>query len=110
MNENERSKRILRDAFVGMKGRQPQSNQELDEWLGTDEGKSATMFESTGLSAYGDESSGGLPLRQILRDAFERAKGRQPNSEQELEQWLATSEGRESESALSSRFNAISPS
>ena len=36
---------ILRDAFEGMKGRQPKSDQELKEWLATDEGKEATMFE-----------------------------------------------------------------
>ena len=40
---------ILRDAFEGLKGRQPKSDQELKEWLATDEGKIATMFESTGL-------------------------------------------------------------
>ena len=36
---------ILRDAFEGMRGRQPKSDQELKEWLATDEGKEATMFE-----------------------------------------------------------------
>jgi hypothetical protein len=41
---------ILRDAFEGMKGRQPKSDQELKEWLATDEGKEATMFESTSFS------------------------------------------------------------
>ena len=35
---------ILRDAFEGMKGRQPRSDKELDEWLATDEGKQATIF------------------------------------------------------------------
>ena len=95
---------ILRDAFEGMKGRQPQSDQELKEWLATDEGKGATMFESTGLSAHGDENSGGLPLIQILRDAFEGMKGRQPNSDQELKEWLATREGKQAELDLNSRF------
>ena len=37
---------ILRDAFEGMKGRQPKSDQELKEWLATDEGKEATMLSS----------------------------------------------------------------
>ena len=45
---------ILRDAFEGVKGRQPKSDQELKEWLATDEGKAATMFESTSFSRYGD--------------------------------------------------------
>ena len=45
---------ILRDAFEGMKGRQPKSDQELKEWLATDEGKEATMFESTSLSRFGE--------------------------------------------------------
>lgn len=95
---------ILRDAFEGMKGRQPNSDQELNEWLATDEGKQATIFESTALSRYGDEFSGGVPEIQILRDAFEGAKGRQPDSDQELSEWLATGEGKEAESNLNSRF------
>ena len=45
---------ILRDAFEGMKGRQPKSDQELKEWLATDEGKEATMFESTSFSRFGE--------------------------------------------------------
>ena len=49
MSKNEKSAKtevqILRDAFEGMKGRQPKSDQELKEWLATDEGKEATMFE-----------------------------------------------------------------
>ena len=95
---------ILRDAFEGMKGRQPNSDQELTEWLATSEGKQATIFESTALSRYGDEFSGGVPAVQILRDSFEGMKGRQPNSDQELNEWLATSEGKEAESSLNSRF------
>ena len=34
---------ILSDAFEGMKGRRPKSDQELTEWLATDEGKQATI-------------------------------------------------------------------
>jgi hypothetical protein len=45
---------ILRDAFEGLKGRQPKSEQELKQWLATDEGKAATMFESTSFSRFGD--------------------------------------------------------
>ena len=48
MSEKEKAAKseiqILRDAFEGMKGRQPKSDQELKEWLATDEGKEATMF------------------------------------------------------------------
>ena len=114
MNDEAKSEKlkaqILRDAFEGMKGHQPNSDRELKEWLATDEGKMATMFEYTGLSAYGDESSGGIPPIQILRDAFEGMKGRQPNSDQELREWLATGEGKEAESSLISRFAEIGQS
>ena len=57
MSEKEKAKsetQILRDAFEGMKGRQPRSDQELKEWLATDEGKEATMFEPTSLSRFGE--------------------------------------------------------
>ncbi|MGB8638397.1 MAG: hypothetical protein WCD30_09690 [Pseudolabrys sp.] len=57
MSEKEKAKsetQILRDAFEGMKGRQPRSDQELKEWLATDEGKEATTFESTSLSRFGE--------------------------------------------------------
>jgi len=58
MSEKEKAAKseiqILRDAFEGMKGRQPKSDQELKEWLATDEGKEATMFESTPFSRFGD--------------------------------------------------------
>ena len=42
---------ILSDAFEGM-GRRPTSDQELTEWLATDEGKQATMFEPTLVSRW----------------------------------------------------------
>jgi hypothetical protein len=45
---------ILRDAFEGMKGRQPRSDQELNDWLASPEGKQATMFESSSLSRWGE--------------------------------------------------------
>jgi hypothetical protein len=58
MSEKEKAAKseiqILRDAFEGMKGRQPKSDQELKEWLATDEGKEATMFESASFSRFGD--------------------------------------------------------
>ena len=60
MSEEEKSAKtqaqILRDAFEGIKGRQPKSDQELNEWLATDEGKEATMFEATALSTWGDRA------------------------------------------------------
>ena len=59
MSEKEKSEKtqaqILRDAFEGMKGRQPRSDQELNEWLATDEGKEATIFEGTALSTWGNK-------------------------------------------------------
>ncbi|HET8545599.1 MAG TPA: hypothetical protein VFL68_13945 [Pseudolabrys sp.] len=45
---------ILRDVFEGMKGRQPKSDQELKDWLATDEGKQATMFDATSFSRFGE--------------------------------------------------------
>ena len=58
MSEEEKAAKseiqILRDAFEGMKGCQPKSDQELTEWLATDEGKGATMFESTSFSRFGE--------------------------------------------------------
>ena len=45
---------ILRDVFEGMKGRRPKSDQELNEWLATDEGKQAMMFEPTLISRWGE--------------------------------------------------------
>ncbi len=45
---------ILRDAFEGMKGRQAKSDGELNEWLATDEGKLATIFEPTLVSRWGE--------------------------------------------------------
>jgi hypothetical protein len=60
MGEKEKSEKtqvqILRNAFEGMKGRQPRSDQELKEWLATDEGKEATIFEATALSTWGDKA------------------------------------------------------
>jgi hypothetical protein len=45
---------ILRDVFEGMKGRQPRSDQELNDWLASPEGKQATIFEPTALSRWGE--------------------------------------------------------
>lgn len=60
MSEDEKVKaektqaQILRDAFEGMKGRQPRSDQELNDWLASPEGKQATMFKSSSLSRWGE--------------------------------------------------------
>lgn len=45
---------FLRDAFEGIKGRQPRSENELNQWLASDEGKMATMFDDTSLSPWGE--------------------------------------------------------
>ena len=45
---------ILRDVFEGMKGRQPRSDQELNDWLASPEGKQATIFEPASLSRWGE--------------------------------------------------------
>ena len=44
----------LRDLFEGIKGRQPKSLEELEQWLNTDEGSEATIFESTSVSRWGE--------------------------------------------------------
>jgi len=58
MNEKETPAKsraqFLRDAFEGMKGRQPIPDDELNQWLATDEGKAATIFDDTTLSPWGD--------------------------------------------------------
>lgn len=46
--------RFLRDAFEGMKGRRPKSDDELNQWLATEEGKQATLFDDTTLSPWGE--------------------------------------------------------
>ena len=45
---------LPRDAFEGMKGRPPQSDSELNDWLATDEGKQATMFAPTTALRWGE--------------------------------------------------------
>jgi hypothetical protein len=46
---------FLRDAFEGLKGHQPKSDDELNRWLATDEGKVATLFDDTTLSPWGEQ-------------------------------------------------------
>jgi hypothetical protein len=45
---------FLRDAFEGVVGRQPTSDDELNRWLATDEGRMATVFDNTTLSPFGE--------------------------------------------------------
>jgi hypothetical protein len=61
MNEKETAAetraQFLRDAFEGIKGRQPMSDDELNQWLATDEGKAATVFDDTTLSPWGERGA-----------------------------------------------------
>jgi hypothetical protein len=42
-----------REIFEGTKGRSPNTDQELEEWLASDEGKVAMMFEPTSATRWG---------------------------------------------------------
>jgi hypothetical protein len=53
-NEGKAEAQRLRDLFEGAKGRRPKTDQELNEWLASPEGKAATAFESTSLSRWGE--------------------------------------------------------
>ena len=59
MSEKEKAAKtqaqFLRDAFEGMKSRQPTSDDELNKWLATEEGKLATLFDNTTLSPWGEQ-------------------------------------------------------
>ena len=46
--------RTPHDIFEGIKGRRPNSDQELNEWLTSSEGKAAMAFEPTSLSRWGE--------------------------------------------------------
>jgi len=58
MSEQKKPKKtqaeVQRDVFQALNGRQPKSDQELNEWLATDEGKEATLFMVTEFSFWGD--------------------------------------------------------
>jgi hypothetical protein len=60
MSEQKKSEKtqaeLQRDIFEGLNGRLPKSDQELSEWLATDEGKKATMFTITKFSFWGDRT------------------------------------------------------
>ena len=42
------------DVFEGVKGRPPNSDQELKEWLASPEGKAAMLYKPTSLSRWGE--------------------------------------------------------
>lgn len=44
----------LTDLFEGAKGRRPETDQELNDWLASPEGKAATGFELTSVSRWGE--------------------------------------------------------
>jgi hypothetical protein len=46
---------ILRDAFSGIRGREPESDEELQSWLTSPEGKAALAFEATDVSRWGEK-------------------------------------------------------
>lgn len=58
MSDQEKDKRAqaqrLLDLFEGAKGRRPETDQELNNWLASPEGKAATAFEPTSLSRWGE--------------------------------------------------------
>jgi hypothetical protein len=54
--ENAEAKKVLVDLFEGLKGRQPKTDHELNEWLASPEGKAATAFETTSLSRWGERA------------------------------------------------------
>jgi hypothetical protein len=45
---------VLRDVFCGIKGREPESEEELKSWLTSPEGKAAMAFDATGVSRWGE--------------------------------------------------------
>ena len=55
---SEQKKRELtaapRLAFEGIKGRQPKTDQELRDWLASDEGQAAMAFEPASASRWGE--------------------------------------------------------
>jgi hypothetical protein len=52
--EKAQAKKVLLDIFEGVKGYRAKTDQELNEWLASPEGKAATAFETTSLSRWGE--------------------------------------------------------
>ena len=61
MNDNKEAEKAQtptpRDIFEGIKGRPPKTDQELEEWLASDDGKVAAMFEPASTSRWGEGRS-----------------------------------------------------
>jgi hypothetical protein len=51
--ERKKGQRLL-DLFEGAKGRRPETDQELGQWLASPEGKAATAFELASVSRWGE--------------------------------------------------------
>jgi hypothetical protein len=47
----------LPNIFEGIRGRLPETDRELQEWLASDEGKGATMFEFVPVIRWGEGRS-----------------------------------------------------
>jgi hypothetical protein len=58
MSEQEKFENVQaptpRVIFEGIKGRLPRTDQELRDWLASDEGKAAMTFEATPASRWGE--------------------------------------------------------
>jgi hypothetical protein len=54
--EKPRAPTVL-DIFEGIRGRLPQTDRELEEWLASDAGKGATMFEFVPVVRWGEGRS-----------------------------------------------------
>jgi hypothetical protein len=58
VNDQEEQKRSeaqrFLDLFEGAMGRRPETDQELNDWLASPEGKAAMAFELTSLSRWGE--------------------------------------------------------
>jgi hypothetical protein len=53
-SEAEKARAHLLALFEGAVGRRPRTDQELEDWLASPQGKTATMFEPTSLSRWGE--------------------------------------------------------
>jgi hypothetical protein len=54
--ENAKARTPL-DIFEGIKGRLPETDRELEEWLASNEGKTATMFAPASVTRWGEGRS-----------------------------------------------------
>ena len=52
--DKEEVKNAQINLFIGAKGRPPEADQELHDWLASPEGKAAVAFELTSLSRWGE--------------------------------------------------------